>query len=208
VNKIEQGYTYLKWKIGVEPTAKEQVEAVSLLDSLPKAVALRLDANASLSIEDLDSWLQLLADYREQVDYLEQPLAVGEEVAMASRMMDTGIAIALDESLNGQDGARWLEAGEWAGPLVIKAPLIGNVETLRQKLDPVAEQVVLSSVFETGVGLLNTLSLADALGATLQPIGFDTLDAFDDKLMPLESAPFIGAPERSTYTAEQIWNLI
>ena len=206
--KIKAGYTSLKWKIGLQSVAKEQAAAVSLLDSLPQGVTLRLDANASLSIEELDSWLKLLANHQEQIDYLEQPLAVGKEVVMAERMADTGISIALDESLNGKGSAQWLEAGVWAGPLVIKAPLMGDVHALAEKLKPLAGQIVFSSVFETGVGLQNTLSLADLLCSGARPIGYDTFDAFDDELTPLESAPFIRAEARSSYTAEQIWNLI
>lgn len=206
--KIKAGYRSLKWKIGVAPIAKEQVEVVRLLESLPKAVTLRLDANASLSVEGLDSWMKLLSKYLEQIDYLEQPLAVGQEANMAERMANSGIPIALDESLNGTGSAQWLEVGAWSGPLVIKAPLMGDVHVLAEKLKPLAEQVVFSSVFETGIGLQNTLSLADLVTCGGRPIGYDTLDAFDDVLTPLKSSPCIRAKDRNGYTTEQIWNLI
>lgn len=206
--KIEDGYKCLKWKIGVEPTSSEISYAVRLLQSLPEGVSLRLDANASLSLEQLDTWLGALADYRAKVDYLEQPLAVSKEDAMAVRMAESGIPIALDESLNGAAAAQWLEAGAWKGPLVIKAPLMGEVDVLVEKLQPFAEQVVLSSVFETGIGLENCLRLADALPAISRPIGYDTVDAFEDGLTPLESSPCIRAADRNRYTAQQIWDLL
>ncbi len=206
--KMEAGFASLKWKIGVEPIAKELAWAEQLLQLLPEGVTLRLDANASLSTEQLDVWLCALANYQARVDYIEQPLAIGEEAAMAERMADSGIQIALDESLNGLGAAQWLEAGAWEGPLVIKAPLMGDVNTLAERLKPLAEQIVFSSVFETGVGLMNTLSLADSLSSIVRPIGFDTLDAFDDALMPLKSSSCIRAKDRVCYTAEQIWNLI
>ena len=206
--KVNRGYSSLKWKIGVEPVAQESAVARSLLESLPAGVRVRLDANASLTSIELEQWLELLALFAGQVDYMEQPLACGEEAAMAQYMRTSGVAIALDESLNGLGGGRWLEPGAWAGPLVIKAPLMGDAALLAAKLEPVAGQVVLSSVFETGIGLENSLSLADALPEIVRPIGFDTVDAFGDGLNHISSAPVVCADTRSAYTPEKIWNLI
>lgn len=206
--KTDSGYQNLKWKIGIEPIGKEVVTCRSLLELLPPEVKLRLDANASLSLDDFEQWLELLVDFPAQIDYLEQPLPCGEEASMAEAMEASGVPIALDESLNAADGIRFLEAGAWAGPLVIKAPLMGNVTVLLSKLSPVAGQVVLSSVFETGVGLENVMALADALPELERPIGFDTVSAFDDPLNHLQPAPIICAADRAEYDPKQLWNWI
>ncbi len=206
LDKIDLGYRNLKWKIGVEPLAKELVTGRGLLETLPAGVTLRFDANASLNQDDLEGWLELLAEFPEQIDYLEQPLLCGEEAIMADYMQSYGVPIALDESLNAAGGERFLELGAWAGPLVIKAPLLGDIAKLRGMLQPVAEQVVLSSVFETGIGLENALALADSLPELQRPIGYDTVDAFDDTLNHIEAAPTICAAERAGYDPEQIWN--
>lgn len=208
LDKTRAGYRSLKWKIGVEPIDQELALAQRLLDSLPEGARLRLDANASLSTGQLEQWLELLAKFPEPIDYLEQPLACGQEAAMATYMQDSGVAIALDESLNVPDGARWLQPGVWAGPLVVKAPLMGDVSVLAAKLALVVEQVVLSSVFETGIGLENSLRLADALPGLSRPIGFDTFSAFDDDLQPMKPSPQIRAAERESYSPELIWNSI
>jgi O-succinylbenzoate synthase len=206
--KTALGYNSLKWKIGVEPLTEELAQARALLESLPDGVSLRLDANASLSPADLDAWLELLGRFPQQVDYLEQPLACGQETAMAEAMQRMGVPIALDESLNGPDGARWLEPGTWAGPLVVKGPLMGEVGKLLARLQPVASQVVLSSVFETGIGLINTLRLADSLPELHRPIGFDTVDAFDDALNPCKSGPILHSGYLSEVDLETLWNSI
>lgn len=206
--KTDAGYRNLKWKIGVAPLAEELPQAQALFTALPRGVKLRLDANASLTPNKLVAWLELLVDHADQVDYLEQPLPVGEETTMADHMAASGIQIALDESLNGKHGAHWLQPKNWAGPLVIKAALMGSASALADRLAPVADRVVLSSVFETGIGLANSLSLADRLPALKRPIGFDTLNTFDDALTPIESSPQIRLQDRTLYTAERIWNLI
>lgn len=206
--KIRTGYASLKWKIGVEPLERELATACQLFARLPKSAKLRFDANASLSTGDLEAWLELLAAHPDQVDYIEQPLTVGEETTMARYTADSGVPIALDESLNGPSGAKWVQPAAWAGPLVVKAPLMGNFEQLKRALEPSAERVVLSSVFETGIGLANSLTLAENLKGLNRAIGFDTLDAFEDALTPVKSGPAIRASDRTAYNPEAIWNLI
>jgi O-succinylbenzoate synthase len=206
--KLALGYRNLKWKIGVEAPGKELASARSLLELLPPGAKLRLDANGSLDRDGLARWLALLADFPEAVDYLEQPLPCGKESAMAEAMQASAVPIALDESLNGAEGARFLTSGAWTGPLVVKAPLMGDVAVLGERLRRIAGQVVLSSVFETGIGLQNVLQLADTLPDMVRPIGMDTVDAFDDALNPVEAMPNICALDRNSYDLEQIWNLL
>lgn len=178
--KIVKGHRVFKWKIGVEPLAVELEIFESLVGQLPEQGLLRLDANAGLSVEESMRWLAVLAPHIDSIEYLEQPLAVGQEEGMLELVKCAAVPIALDESLNGADGAHWLE--NWAGPLVVKPALMGDVDTLLGRLRSVADRVVLSSVFETGVGVANALSLADQLPGMNRALGFDTCDAFDDGL--------------------------
>jgi O-succinylbenzoate synthase len=204
--RIRSGYCNMKWKIGIAPIKLEISLAQRLLESLPKGQRVRFDANASLTQSQLEQWLTLLARFPKQTDYLEQPLACGQEAAMAQAMQIYGISIALDESLNGDNGKYWID--KWKGPLVIKAPLMGNVTQLATKLTPVANQIVLSSVFETDIGLANSLALADQLPQLSRPIGFDTIDAFDDALQSVKPSPRLSVLDRQNYNPELIWNLI
>lgn len=199
--KVAAGFEVLKCKIGVEPLAQELARLQQLLATLPPAVRLRLDANAGLSAEALAGWLAALAPHRERIEYLEQPLSVGQEPAMAAQMQASGIPIALDESLNGAAGAHWLQA--WDGPLVVKPALMGPLPQLLPRLQPLASRVVLSSVFETRIGLGNALSLADQLPDLNFALGFDTGAAFDDALNFTHRGPRI---EPATYQPQTLWN--
>ena len=118
----------------------------------------------------------------------------------------SGVPIALDESLHGACGLSWLAAGAWAGPLVVKPALVGNVNQLVGLLRPVAQQVVWSSVFETSVGVQAALQIADQLPETPRAIGFDTLDAFTDSLGSLTRAPVLSAAERAQLNPKTLWN--
>ena len=203
--KLSAGYESFKWKIGVETVAVEQAIFRELVAQLPIGGRLRLDANGGFSMATLESWLRLLLQFPEQVEYLEQPLAVGQEAAMAQLAASSGVPIALDESLHSDGGLRWFEAGAWSGPLVVKPALMGAADTLVERLRPVASQVVFSSVFETAVGLENALRIADQLPNYSRAIGFDTSAAFADSLPSQKSAPIIRAVERSRLTPETIW---
>ena len=206
--KSKAGYCNMKWKIGIDPIAKEISTARSLFDSLPSAVRLRFDANAGLAASELEQWVEFLIPYRERIDFIEQPLACGQEALMSDYMEASGLCIALDESLNGSDRERWLKPNAWAGALVIKAPLMGELSQQADRLAAVAKQVVFSSVFETDIGLENSLRLADSLPQFFRPIGYDTMDAFNDGLNYLQAAPTICTSDRRAYDPDLIWNLI
>lgn len=182
LEKLAAGHHTFKWKIGVSSVAEETAIFETLADALPAGGKLRLDANGGLTFAELDAWLDVLLRYLDVVEFMEQPLAVGHESAMAAVMKRTGLPIALDESLNGSEGKAWLKPGRWKGPLVVKPLLMGAMVDLVARLEPIQKQVVLSSVFETVVGRRNTLPLLGALPKIQYALGFDTLDAFEDDL--------------------------
>ncbi|NQY32045.1 MAG: hypothetical protein HRT56_02595, partial [Coraliomargarita sp.] len=89
------------------------------------------------------------------------------------------------------------------GPLVIKPALMGDVAQLAERLQPVADQVVLSSVFETSVGVANTLALASCLPEVTRFLGFDTATAFDDGLSDSTQAASLSL---KTYNPQRLWD--
>lgn len=203
VEKAARGYGTLKWKVGVEAPEIEQSILETVLTSLPEGVRLRLDANGAWTEAVLVCWLDFLQGFRERIEFIEQPLPVGMESRMAACSVGSGIALALDESLNGPESTKWLNG--WSGPLVIKPLLMGDCESLLARLQPVAPRVVLSSVFETGVGLHNALCLADALPGMNHAIGFDTLN-FTDNLSSRTVSAILSGKDRRQIDLEALWN--
>ena len=202
IEKVAAGYRTLKWKVGILDLLDEQAILYDLFKKTPHTVVFRLDPNGSWSEQELVQWINFLQPYRHRIDFIEQPLAVNKELIMADLVHQSGLAIALDESLNGSQAARWL--CEWKGPLVVKAPLMGNLDSLVECLRPRAKQIVFSSVFETGVGLLNTLELADSMPEMNRAIGFDTSIFLDELNITLDN-PFLKISDRINISPDYIW---
>ncbi|MEM8867672.1 MAG: o-succinylbenzoate synthase [Verrucomicrobiota bacterium] len=203
--KISAGYLNYKWKIAVLPVAEEIAILDQLVALLPAGAKLRLDANGGLCAEACARWMHALAQVSEQIDYLEQPLPVGEEARMEAMSAEFGVPVALDESLNGASGSRWFERGAWSGHFVVKPLVGGDYGKLLGRLRPHAARVTLSSVFETGIGLAHALRLAADLPGLRAPLGFDTLSAFDDALSMAEIASDGLVTLPNNFLPESIW---
>ena len=199
------GYRTFKWKIGVGPVEDECAMFGQLVALLPQGGKVRLDANAGLDEAGLDAWLEALRPYSASVDFIEQPMRAGREVEMRRAGERSGIAIALDESLNGRRGSDWLAPGAWDGPLVIKPALMGDCRKLVEHLRAVAPQVVVSSVFETVVGMANVLSVLDDCELVNRAVGMDTLRYFNDGLNPLAAGPELGSGLFSGAILSDVW---
>ena len=204
--KLAAGYRSLKWKIGVLPVEEEIAIASELLGIVPLGVKLRLDGNGGLTTDALARWLDFLGGFPDRVEFIEQPLPPGAEATMAAMGASSNVPIGLDESLNGPGGGQWLRPGAWAGPLVIKPLLMGDLSALEARLRPVATQLVYSSVFETVFGLCLALDLVDRLPASPYALGFDTAGAFDDPLSPGFAGPRLEIGQLTKFELDEVWN--
>ena len=187
--KTSAGFKTFKWKIGVHAFEEESQIFEELINSCKSSVQFRLDANASMDKETLEKWLQLTQKYRQQVEFFEQPLAVGMEGEMAEFSAKYEMPIALDESLNGPNGKRWLDSEIWAGLFVIKPSALGSTEFLKHCLSKIGSRCILSSSFETGIGLATCLELASTLNGNSFALGFDTQAIFSDDYSSNQSFP-------------------
>lgn len=156
----EEGFRTWKLKLGAGPVEGEWQRLKSVASRLKEAENLRLDANQGWSWNDWQFWKPRLADLADGVEYLEEPFPPETPPETWFREAgNTPLALALDETLDPRSLTSWVRKG-WPGFFILKPSLMGNPEEWLARIMPAADRVVLSSVFETGIGLTALLHLA------------------------------------------------
>lgn len=97
--KLSQGFSCIKLKIGVDWNSEKQI-LKSLREQFPKdKIELRVDANGAFSPDQAKKVLEELAEL--DIHSIEQPIQAGNWKAMAELCHSTPTPIALDEELIG-----------------------------------------------------------------------------------------------------------
>lgn len=133
-------------------------------EKLGAAVKLRVDANGGWTVREAVKAAHAFASYR--LDYMEQPCATVQELR---QLRDTGIGclIAADESVRkAADPLAVARAGA-CDLLVVKAAPLGGVAAAAHVIEQAGLPVVVSSAFDTSVGIGMGVRLAASLPAGL-----------------------------------------
>lgn len=121
----EQGFSCVKYKIGVGKIDDEIEIFCEIMGKISKETQVRLDANGGLNGNEMEKWLGVLEDFQ-NIEYLEQPMAKGLESEMRDLGRKFKTALALDESVV---GVRELERfRDWEGVFVVKPSFLGDFE--------------------------------------------------------------------------------
>jgi L-alanine-DL-glutamate epimerase-like enolase superfamily enzyme len=159
---VEAGFGCLKVKGGGEPEDAIVARLASIRAAVGRDVALRLDLNGSLDEAAALRLLRRLASL--DLEFVEQP--VGAEVGatgLARLRAGVEVPIAADESVTGLAAARRLLDAAAVDVLVVKPARVGGVAEARRIVelaDAAGIAVVVSTLFETGVGIVTALHLA------------------------------------------------
>ncbi|MBF6606121.1 MAG: mandelate racemase/muconate lactonizing enzyme family protein [Chloroflexi bacterium] len=206
VTLTEAGFTCLKLKGGREQPMllAERVRAVRA--AVGPAVRLRLDVNGTWSgLTEAITAIEAVAGF--DLEYIEQPLPpeLGPGT-LATLRCAVSVPLAADESVTDPEAARaLLEAGA-ADVLVVKPARVGGIRQARRIADLAAAAgvpIVVSTLFETGIGVAAALHLAATLGdggrehglATVGLLASDLLAeplSIVDGSMTLPSGPGLG----------------
>ncbi len=136
----------LKLKIGIEPQQLEEDLVCNILKNLPEDTRLRLDANTGLNRSEANNW----ASYFQQeprLEWLEQPLATDDVIGLIE--LARRIPVALDESLLEKPSLR----KSWSSWQIRRPSLEGDPRLLLKELQQGVSYRMLSTSFETGIGL-------------------------------------------------------
>lgn len=168
----DAGYRTVKLKVG-QGRVEDDIETVrALREILGNDIALRLDANRAW---DYDTALRFATEVLGcGIQYIEEPTK--EPSRIIEFMGYSGMPVALDETVV-ERGTDILEAWRGARAAVLKPTLLGGPEVtlnLARRARNTRMIPVLSSCFETGLGLLALANLASAMYEGNVAMGLDT----------------------------------
>ena len=177
----DAGFKAIKIKVG-RLNLQEDIERVKIARKiLPDEIALRLDANRSWEWEEAFEFAQAVSNCK--IEFCEEPLRGFQK--LEELHLQTGIPLALDETL-------WTNPNPDALPkngikaLIIKPGIIGGWDGTKFWVDYAEKknmQVVLSSSFESGLGLNWIASMAANFLRQQLPTGLDTAKWFERDLI-------------------------
>jgi O-succinylbenzoate synthase len=181
------GITTLKVKVGGGPLGADLDRVAAVRRELGPAGRIRLDANGAWSPEEAQTALRSQALARYDLELVEQPVATLEELARLRRRVAP--RLAADECVRGIDDARRLAALEAADALVVKVQPLGGVRAALAVAEAAGVPVIVSSLYETSIGLAAGLALAAALDDLPFACGLGTAallagDVVADPLVP------------------------
>lgn len=171
----------------------ERVEAVRA--ALGPSGRLRIDVNGAWSVDDATRMIKLLSRY--DLEYVEQPCATLDEMALVRRQVD--VPLAADESIRRATDPLRVRVAEAADVVVLKAQPLGGVRRSLEVAEACGLPAVVSSAVETSVGLAAGVTLAAALPELPYACGLATLsllsgDVSAEPLLPVDGAISVRRP--------------
>lgn len=164
---VEAGFRTLKLKAGAERETEVLVDRVGAVRrAVGPDVRLRLDVNGAWDLETATERLDAVARFA--LEYVEQPLTGDDAAALAELRRRVRVPIAADESVVSLRAARELLDAGAVDALVVKPARVGGPVAVAEIADLAAGRgvpVVVSTLFETGVGIAAGLAIAAALPA-------------------------------------------
>ncbi len=164
---MEAGFRTLKLKAGAERETEDLVARVrAIRQAVGPEIRLRLDVNGAWDLATAEDRLEAVARF--DLEYAEQPLAADDTEGAAELRRRVAVPIAADEAVYSPGGARAVLAAEAADVLVVKPARVGGPVAVAEIAAGAAARgvpVVLSTLFETGIGVAAARAAAAALPA-------------------------------------------
>ena len=179
---LAEGSLDVKVKVGDE----EDVDRVAAVrDAIGPRGRLRVDANGAWDVEAAVSAIARLAPFH--LELVEQPVATLEGLARVRRRV--AVPVAADECVRDLDDARRLAEMRAADALVVKVQPLGGFAATLALIARAGVPVIVSSMYETSVGLAAGLALAATVDELPYACGLGTAallpaDVVADPLLP------------------------
>jgi o-succinylbenzoate synthase len=187
----DAGFRSVKLKVGMARSVEEERERVAAVrDALGPKISLRLDANGAWDVEDAVRTIRALEEY--DLEFIEQPVRLGDLDGMRHVRAAVDTPIAADEEITGPDAARRVLDAEAAQVLVVKPMLVGGLGLalrVARLAGAAGASVVVTTTIDAGVGTAAALHPAAALppGGPACGLATGSLLAGDLITRPLEA---------------------
>jgi len=164
ISAVEAGFDCIKVKVGAEDASHMIARIRAVRSAVGPGVRLRIDANESWTFAMAQDRMSNLGELN--IEYVEQPLASNDFAGHATLRRQFPLPLALDDSVDSVDAVGRILAAGAADVLVVKPARVGGPEAVRTIAALAAEHdtpVVMSTLFETGVGVYAGLRAAASL---------------------------------------------
>ncbi len=178
---LENGYTSFKLKVGGMSVKDAVSLTVDVRSRLGDNVSLRLDGNRSWGIGEALEFMSSVNKLK--IEYIEEPVRNLSQLRKLLTEKKRTMPVALDESLL-EIQPDDLEPSYKIAAIVIKPTLLGFEKAMlfARSAKEAGITAVISSSFESSVGLGALASLAAAVADANTAMGMDTLDWFEHDL--------------------------
>jgi O-succinylbenzoate synthase len=178
--------------------AEDQARLEAVRDALGPDGLVRVDANGGWSVEEAAVAIPLLDRAAGGLEYVEQPVASVEDLAIVRRAVR--VPIAADESIRRAEDPYRVRDLEAADIAVLKVQPLGGVRACLRIAEDIGLPVVVSSALETSVGIAAGVALAAALPELRHACGLATVqllagDVVGDSLLPVDGMLPVRRPE-------------
>ena len=190
---LAAGAAHVKVKVGDDGDV-DRVAAVRA--AVGPSGRIRVDANGAWDVDRAVAAVARLARY--DVELVEQPVAGLAELAQVRRRV--AVPVAADECVRGVDDARALRRLGAADAVVLKVQPLGGVAAAMEVAEAAGVPAIVTSMYETSVGLAAGLALAAALPELPWACGLGTAsllaaDVVADPLVPVDGMLGVRRPD-------------
>ncbi len=173
-----------------------RVEAVR--DALGPDGLLRVDANGAWDVDEAVRAIAALDRAAGGLEYVEQPVASVEDLAVVRRRVS--VPIAADESIRRAEDPYRVRDLEAADIAVLKVQPLGGVRACLRIAEDIGLPVVVSSAIESSIGIAAGVALAAALPELHHASGLATVqmltgDVVAQPLLPVDGMLAVARPE-------------
>jgi O-succinylbenzoate synthase len=199
-----RGFPAVKVKVR-DATGVALVRAVR--DAVGPDVGVRVDANGAWDVDTAVVSIRALDRAAGGLEYVEQPCAAVEDLAVVRRRV--AAPIAADESIRRAADPYRVRDLEAADVAVLKVQPLGGVRACLRIAEDIGLPVVVSSAVESSIGIAAGVALAAALPELPYACGLATVqlltdDVVADPLLPVDGALPVRRPTVDAARLEQL----